>query len=88
MTFAEWLFLVAIAAAATGYAVGRRVGLGEGRAEGLASAPLALRTRALEAGRCPICGRVAQAPPDPPDSPDPSALGPPAETPSPPASSE
>ncbi len=82
MTTAEWFFLVALAAAAAGYALGRRVGLSEGRAEGLASAPLALRTRALEAGRCPICGRVAQ---DPGDL---GAAGPPGETPSPPATSE
>ena len=74
MTFAEWLFLIAIAAAAIGYALGRRVGLAEGRAEGLASAPLALRTRALEAGRCPICGRPARETPG--------------ETPSPPAPTE
>lgn len=64
MTWVEWSFLVAVAAVAGGYALGRRVGLGEGRAEGLASAPLALRARALEAGRCPICGHAAQAPTD------------------------
>ncbi len=56
----EGLFLAIIAAAALGYALGRRVGRGEGRAEGLAAAPLALRTRALEAGRCPICGKPSE----------------------------
>lgn len=60
MTSVEWLFIIAVAAAAAGYAFGRRVGQLEGRAEGLASAPLALRARALEVGRCPICGHAAQ----------------------------
>lgn len=55
---AEAALVAALAAAALGYAVGRRIGRSQGRSEGVAMAPLALRVSALEAGFCPICGRV------------------------------
>ncbi|GMA48877.1 hypothetical protein GCM10025857_02340 [Alicyclobacillus contaminans] len=53
---AWWMGLCFIALVA--YMVGRRVGKKEGRALAQAAAPLQMRMRALNDGRCPVCGTV------------------------------
>ncbi|MDQ0189319.1 hypothetical protein JI721_17020 [Alicyclobacillus cycloheptanicus] len=42
------------------YAVGRRVGVRQGRAKHKALAPIELRAQAYESGRCPVCGTAAE----------------------------
>ncbi len=51
--------MTALAAFATGYALGRRAGGRRGYALGMAEAPLRMRARALLDGQCLLCGSAA-----------------------------
>ena len=51
--------LSVLAAFLIGYAIGRRVGQGEGRAFGLAEAPLLFKEQVCTRDECPVCGATA-----------------------------
>lgn len=50
------IFLLLLVIFLVGYSAGRRIGLQEGKKEGLALSPLELKRQSLERGRCVICG--------------------------------
>ncbi|MBO2520405.1 MAG: hypothetical protein CW345_01150 [Firmicutes bacterium] len=72
-----WTLAAAFFAFFAGFAWGRRRGKNEGFAEGLRFAPLELRRRAWEEGRCAICGAGEEpgsgpAGAEPPEEPQPA----------------
>jgi hypothetical protein len=50
-----WGLLIAAGCSAVAYFVGRRIGIRQGRRDGIVHAPLNLRRQALETGVCPVC---------------------------------
>lgn len=56
MTSEVWLCIAGLLIFLIGFGLGRKVGLSEGKKEGLRLAPLEIKRKSLEAGECLICG--------------------------------